>query len=194
MKRSAHRSPRRRAAAAAALVLASACSGISDPVAGFDTVAYKSALLALNGTPIGSVTAINTATALTVRAEVGYEFDIAFDINEAGQPVVLTQRAVGLPQNSGGHSVALQPLASAFESVLEAPRGGWVTDSLLTLDVGETFVVRATNSVCQLFSSPFLYSKAVVDSLDLTSRRLWLSVVTDPNCGFRSFEPGRPDR
>lgn len=179
--------------AAAGAALIAACSGLNDPVAGFDNVTYKSVVFALNGSPLGAPTAINTPTGLTVRAEVGYDFDIAFDLDDAGRPVILTQRAVGLPQNAGGHGVALQPVSGNFESILEAPNGGWVSDSVLTVAIGETFAVRASASVCQLYGSPFIYTKAVVDSVSTTTRRLWLTVVTDPNCGFRSFAPGRPN-
>jgi hypothetical protein len=181
-----------RVVASAALFVVAGCSGLNDPFAGFDTVTYVSAVSAINGSPAGAATAINTATALTVRAGVTYEFDVAFDIDGTGRAVVLTQRAVGLPQNAVGHTVSLQPLTGAFESILEAPDGGWVSDSVLTVNVGQSFAVRASANVCQLFGSPFLYSKAVVDSVNITDRRLWLTVVTDPNCGFRSFAPGRP--
>jgi hypothetical protein len=188
------RPPAVRALASFAVLVIAACSGLNDPVAGFDTATYKSALYAINGSPVGAATAINTATALTVRAAVSYDFDVAFDLDAAGRAVVLTQRAVGLPQSLQGHGVSLQPLTGEFSSILTAPDAGWVADSLLTVDVGQTFAVRATATVCQLYGSPFLYSKAVVDSVNTSTRRLWLTVVTDPNCGFRSFEPGRPTR
>ena len=181
-----------RTVASAVLLAAAACSGLNDPIAGFDNAFYNSTVFALNGSPIGAATAINTATALTVRAEVGYEFDVAFDLNSAGQPVILTQRAVGLPANAAGHGVSLQPLTGAFASITDAPDGGWVADSTLTVAVGQAFAVRASAGLCQLYGSPFLYSKAVVDSVNTTSRRLWLTIVTDPNCGFRSFIAGRP--
>jgi hypothetical protein len=182
-----------RALAISALLVA-ACSGLNDPVAGFDTATYTSDVFAINGSPAGAANAINTASALTVRVGVTYEFDIAFDLDAAGRPVVMTQRAVGLPANAVGHGVSLQPLTDPFESILVAPDGGWVADSLLTVNVGQAFAVRAAVNVCQLFGSPFMYSKAVVDSVNTTARRLWLTVVTDPNCGFRSFAPGRPTR
>lgn len=181
-----------RTVASFALCAIAACSGLNDPVAGFDTVRYNSALFAINGSPAGAATAINTANALTVRVGVTFEFDVAFDIDATGRAVVLTQRAVGLPQNAVGHTVALQPLTGTFDSILEAPDGGWVADSVLTVGVGQVFAVRASANVCQLFGSPFLYSKAVVDSIRTSERRMWLTVVTDPNCGFRSFGPGRP--
>jgi hypothetical protein len=190
--RSAFRFVLTRPVTSCVVLLTAACSGLNDPIAGYDNARYNSALYAINGTPIGVATAINTATALTVRAEVGYDFDVAFDLDGTGKPVVISQRAVGMPQNAIGHPVALQAATGTFESVAEAPSKGWVTDSLLTVAVGQPFVVRTTANVCQVYASPYIYSKAVVDSIDVPARRLYLSVVTDPNCGFRSFSTGRP--
>jgi hypothetical protein len=180
--------------AAVALAAGLACSGSTDSVANLDTVTYKSTLFAINGSPAGAPTAISTPTAFTVRAEVGYDFDVAFDLDGSGRPVVLTQRAIGNPLGSAGHQVSLQPLAGTFASVTEAPRDGWVADSTLTLTVGQVLGVRAGATACQLNVSPYMYSKMVVDSIGLAQRQLWLTVVTDPNCGFRSFAAGRPRR
>lgn len=177
-----------------ALVIAAsvACSGSTDSVANLDTVTYKSALFAINGSPAGAPTAINTPTAFTVRAEVGYDFDVAFDLDASGRPVVLTQRAVGNPLGSAGHQVSLQALAGAFAAITSAPKDGWVADSSLTLTVGQVLVVRAGATACQLDASPYMYSKMVVDSVSAAQRQLWLTVLTDPNCGFRSLVTGRP--
>jgi hypothetical protein len=176
------------------LLAAAACGDATGSIARFDTVTYKSSPFALNGTPIGAVNAINTATALTVRADVGYDFDVAFDLDQAGRPVFITQRAVGSPQGTTGRLVALQSLPGAFDDVRVAPASGWMPDSIYTAAIGEVVGVRAGIVACQFELSPYIYSKMVVDSVSLSERRLWLTVVTDPNCGFRSFEPGRPRR
>lgn len=182
-----------RLVAAAFLIAAAArCSGISNPSATYDTVTYNSALYALNGTPVGAATAINTATAATVRADAAYDFDVAFDLDASGTPVVMTQRVVGVPQGSSGHQVSLLPQAGAFASVVELPSGGWVADSSLTLRVGQVLGVRAGASTCLAFASPYMYSKMMVDSVNIATRQLWVTTVTDPNCGFRGVGPGRP--
>ncbi|HYV96813.1 MAG TPA: hypothetical protein VE967_05110 [Gemmatimonadaceae bacterium] len=174
------------------LLLVAACSGSTDPVANLATVTYKSAPFALNGTPAESPTAINTPTALTVRADVGYDFDVAFDLDPSGAPVIYTQRSIGFPLGSTGHQVALQILPTAFDAVKEAPAKNWIADSLLTVSVGQVIAVRSGTSSCQLQVSPFMYSKMIVDSVHVAQRQLFLTVVTDPNCGFRSLAEGRP--
>ena len=179
---------------ALAALLCSACGDATDAVAGRDTVTYKSSVFAVNGSSIGSPTAINTSTATTVRAEIGYDFDIAFDIDGTGKAVVMTQRFVGAPFGTTGRPVSLQLMPGSFDAVLEAPANGWVADSMVTIGVGDVVAVRANVSACAIDFSPFMYTKLVVDSLNAATRNLWLTLVTDPNCGFRSLEPGRPTR
>lgn len=176
----------------AAALAGAACSGATDPVARFDTLSYSPALFALNGSPLGSPTAVNTPVASVVRADATYNFDIAMDIDGQGRPVVLTQRAVGTPAVGAGRQVSLQVLAGGFDAVLRAPGGSWVADSMLTLTVGQVVGIRVSSPVCQFDFSPYIYSKLVVDSVQVGSRRLWLTMLTNPNCGFRSLEPGRP--
>jgi hypothetical protein len=178
--------------APALTLVAAACGSVTDSIANSDTFTYKSALFSLNGSPIGAPNAINTPNGATVRAEIGYAFDIAFDLDPSGTPVIMTQRTVGSPLGSAGHMVSLQKIPGTFASVTEAPTGGWIADSVLTVAVGDVFGVRANVAACQIDVSPFMYSKIVVDSVLVSERRLWVSVVTDPNCGFRSFAPGRP--
>ena len=186
------RSGARSRALAAVLAGTLACGSATDPIANLDTVAYASAVFALNGTPAGAATAINTPTAATVRTDIGYAFDVAFDLDATGRPVILTQRMVGNPVGSTGHQVSLQAVSGAFGTLAEAPRDGWSVDSILTVNVGQVVAVRAGASACAFFISPYMYSKMVVDSVNVSQRRLWLSLVTDPNCGFRSFATGRP--
>jgi hypothetical protein len=167
------------------------CGGATDPVAQFENVTFKSAVFALNGTPLGVPTAINTATAATVRAEETYDFDIAFDIDGNGDVVLLTQRQVGRPI-AGDHAVSLQLAGVSFDAVVQAPRSGWVTDSILTVGVGEVFMVRAQSRACQFAFGTNLHSKMIVDSVNVTDRRIWVTTLNNPNCGFRQLIPGRP--
>lgn len=178
--------------AALALAGVCACSGVTDLIANLDTVTYKSALFAINGTPLGAPTAINTALGATVRAEALYDFDVAFDLDAGGHAVLYTQRRVGLPIGTAGRQVGLQPMTEAFAAVTEAPKTGWVVDSTLTVSVGQVIALRTATPVCQFELSPYLYSKMMVDSVDVAQRRIWVTTLTDPNCGFRDLVPGRP--
>ena len=177
---------------ALALAAACACTGGTDLVANIDTVLYKSALFAMNGTPLGAPTAINTSLAATVRIQSVYDFDVAFDLDASGKTVVYTQRRVGLPLGSAGRQVGLQLLTAAFGAVTQAPSGGWVFDSTLTVTPGQVIALRTATPACQFEISPYLYSKLMVDSLNVATRRIWVTTLTDPDCGFRDLVPGRP--
>jgi hypothetical protein len=181
-------------AVALSLVAAVGCSGITSLSANYDTVAYQLAVFTLNGSPVGAVTAINTPTTAAVRTDVNYDFDVAFDLDASGRPVAMTQRFVGNPYGSSGHQVSLQPLTGAFADVLELPTSGWVADSALTLTAGQVLGVRTGATVCLTYASPYMYSKMMVDSVNVAQRRLWVTAVTDPNCGFRGVAAGRPVR
>lgn len=183
-----------RIAAGIALVVVCACTGGTDLVANIDTVTYKSALFALNGTPLGAPTAINTALGATVRIEAAYDFDVAFDLDGSGNTVVYTQRRVGLPLGTSGRQVGLQLVAGAFGAVTQAPNGGWAFDSTLTVTPGQVVALRTATPVCQFEISPYLYSKFMVDSVNVPERRIWVTTLTDPDCGFRDLVPGRPKK
>ena len=182
----------RRAVAVIVLVAVCACTGGTDLVANIDTVTYNSALFALNGTPVGSPVAINTSLAATVRIEAIYDFDVAFDLDTSGNTVVYTQRRVGLPLGSSGRQVGLQVMPGAFGAVTQAPNGGWAFDSTLTVTLGQVVALRTQTPLCQFEISPYLYSKFMVDSVSVTLRRIWVTTLTDPDCGFRDLVPGRP--
>lgn len=174
------------------VIVVAGCSGSTDPFAQFDTVTFKSSVYAINGTPLGVPSAINTATGGTVRAEASYDFDVAFDFDDQDRVVVITQRQIGRPIGISGHAVSLQLAGMPFDAFTSAPRDGWVVDSLLTVDVGQVFAVRAQSLSCQFSLSTHLYSKMIVDSVDVPNRRMWVTTLADPNCGFRELVPGRP--
>jgi hypothetical protein len=181
-------------AVAVSLAAAVGCSGITNIAANYDTVTYHLSVFALNGSPVGAVTAINTPTTAAVRTDASYDFDVAFDLDASGRPVALTQRFVGNPYGSAGHQVSLQLLTGAFAGILELPTSGWVADSVLTLTAGQVLGVRTGALVCLTYASPYMYSKMMVDSVNVALRRLWITTVTDPNCGFRGVDVGRPVR
>ena len=178
--------------AALIAAVAGACDGTNDPIARFDTVTYRPALYAINGSPIGVPTAINTAIGSGVRPDAAYDFDVAFDLDAQNRPVLYTQRSIGRPVGGAGRQVSLQLVAQAFADVERAPETKWVADSVLTLTVGEVAVVRVVSVLCQFDLSPYVFSKLVVDSVHIPTRRIWVTALTNPNCGFRSLQPGRP--
>lgn len=174
------------------LCAVAACSDSTDLSARFDNLSYTASLYALNGSPVGAPTAINTVFAASVRPDATYDFDVAVDLDGQGRPVLYAQRALGKPAGGQGRQVALQKVDGPFTAVERAPDSRWVVDSLLTLEVGEVAVVRVAATICQFDFSPFVFSKLVVDSVSAAGRRVWMTALTNPNCGFRSLQPGRP--
>jgi hypothetical protein len=125
------------------------------------------------------------------RPDAAGSFDIAFDVDSNGKLVVLPVGSV-VRALAGTRNVAFLRPAESFESILEAPTKGWTNDSLLTLNVGDVFLVRIATLFCQFELRQQIYSKYRVDSIIAPERRAILSSVIDPNCGFRSFQTGIP--
>lgn len=159
----------------------------------FDNQFYNIAVGAMNGTPLNEPAALSTYDTFIVRLDGSYNFDVAFDIDGAGRPVIVPQPLVGTASGSS-RPVGLQRLGTDFAAVTIAPRArsGWVYDSTFTVALGEVIAVQSRPTPCAFDFDPYLYSKLRVDSVKTTTRKLYVTVVTNPNCGYRSFLPGRP--
>jgi hypothetical protein len=193
LHRRAHRVRLRSAALVAAGALLGACGGDGRFPAQFDTETFSLSVGAINGTPIGEPAAVAIVDGRAVRLDQGFAFDIAFDIDAEGRPVVLPPALVG---SAGGASrpVGLQRLGTSWEAATIAPRPtrGWVTDSAFTMAPGETIGVRLQPSQCLFDFDPYQFAKVRVDSITNAARRLHLTILFNPNCGYRSLIPGRP--
>jgi hypothetical protein len=92
--------------------------------------------------------------------------------------------------------VGLQKVSGSFDTVLEAPKDGYETDSALVMAPGEVVAVQSAHNfssdLCAYSISPNIYAKITVDSVNLASRTLYLRMGLDPNCGFRSLADGIP--
>jgi hypothetical protein len=53
-------------------------------------------------------------------------------------------------------------------------------------------VFELASDACQYSLASQLYAKLVVDSVASTRRQIYFRAVRDPNCGFRSLQPGVP--
>ena len=97
---------------------------------------------------------------------------------------------------TGVNEVGLLKVAGTFESVERAPSVPYETDESLTVSPGEVVVVEArrnrSGDVCTFALSPNVYSKLVVDSVSAGTNAIWVRLVANPNCGFRSFVAGLP--
>jgi hypothetical protein len=191
------RRPRRAAAGVAILALAVfVASGCSNPFAlkaSYANTPFNFALYSLTGTgPANAPSALDIQSYSAVKVDGNFGFDIAFDLNAQGKIVVLPQKRVGTPL-AGARVIALQHIAGAYDSVLEAPPGGWVLDSTLVVATGDVIGVKMTATSCLYQISQTLYAKVVIDSVK-TGGLMYGRGVVDPNCGFKSFEAGVPSK
>ncbi len=152
-------------------------------------------IFALTGSPVAYPSGINTFIRQAVRVDGNANFDVAFDIDAAGDAIVYPARLV-VSSLSGNRPVGLQKVAGTFESVLSAPRGTYVDSLAVAAKAGDVIVIEAARNgsgdVCQFSISPFIYTKLLIESIVPATRTIIVQSVLNPNCGFRSFEPGIP--
>ena len=177
------------------VVVLNACS---DPVRLRATAATSVdtlSVFALSGTPPSYPSGISILARQAVRVDGFAGFDVAFDIDAAGNAVVYPVKLV-VSTPGGSRPVGLQKLTDSFEAVLEAPQAGYATDSSYVLVPGETVVIQSAHNesgnLCQFALSPYVYAKIGIDSVSLATRTIYLKLGLDPNCGFRSFATGVP--
>jgi hypothetical protein len=174
-------------------LVVAALAGCGDPVrirAQFETVADTVTVFAVTGTPVIAPAALSTVRHEAVRIETTRDFDIVFDIDAAGRAVLYPVQLVG---GSPGRTGILTTTES-FASIEEAPRTGYERDTPTVLAVGDVVLIEAEPVFCVASLQPTIYSKLVVDAIDLATRSVRVHIVVDPNCGFRSLTEGLPER
>lgn len=150
---------------------------------------------AMNGSPQTLPTGIEIKLLQAVRIDASWVFDLAFDLDASNNVIVHTPKSistelVSLPR------VGLQTSTLTFAQLIDAPTSGFVYDSLLTVPIGQTIVVDKIDPTCNQFGGAFLgfniRAKFVIDSVSTSRRAVYLTMLSNPNCGFRSLEPGEP--
>lgn len=173
--------------------MVAALAGCGDPVsirAQFETVADTLIVFAVTGTPVIAPAALSTVRHEAVRLETTRDFDVVFDIDDAGRAVLYPVQLVGGSPGTTG----IQGSTDGFDAILEAPVDGYVRDSATVLDEGDVVLIQAEPVFCVGTIRPNIYSKLIVDEIDLATRSVHVRMVVDPNCGFRSLDEGIPER
>jgi hypothetical protein len=150
-----------------------------------DTVTVGS----LTDTPITTASGFSVSGG-AIRTDVDPGFDFAYDIEgppETGRKVILPRAVLGIT-SSGTAEPGVMRREEAFDAIDVAPSNGYVTDSAVTVALGEVYVVRS-RVVCQL-GVP-LYAK--VEIIAFEDNSLVLKRLKNVNCGYRSLAPGLPD-
>jgi hypothetical protein len=143
----------------------------------------------------GSATNLSSALLLPVRSvtrvDGTFAFDVAFDLNSAGNVVLIPVSVLG-QSPSGARAVGIATNLGSYAQILEAPTSGYTYDSTTVVTKGQAFVIKAQETACSSSFTPYQYAKAVIDSIDMTKRTMIGHVTINLNCGFRSLRDGLP--
>jgi hypothetical protein len=185
--------------ALALIASASVLTACDDPAllrASLPTVEDVYTLFALTGTPAAYPSGLNTYVRAAVRVDGNANFDVAFDVDDAGHAILYPVQKI-VSQLGGSRKVGLRKVSGGFSDVTLAPTGTYA-DSVIVASKGDIVIVQAqrngSGDACQFDISPYIYTKVLVDSIAVDTRTVVLQTVMDPNCGFRSFEAGIPTR
>ena len=182
-------------AAMSVAVVLNACGDPTSLKATSLTTLDTLSVFALSGSPPLYPSGVSVLVGQPVPVDGFAVFDVAFDLDGSGKAVVYPPKLV-VNVLGASRVVGLLKIAGSFESVLEAPKTGFVIDAPMTVAPGETVVMQSAhnipNDICQFALSPYIYAKITVDSVNVASRILYLRMGVDPNCGFRSFASGVP--
>lgn len=146
-------------------------------------------IYALQGTPVSEPSGFHLPTRRVMRTDQP-GFDIAFDIDDAGTPLMYPAGALGLPAEVG-----ILQMTSTFDEILTAPAStDFVTDKPLAIPKETVFVVRSApfGGDCGLTGALPRYGKFRVFSVDPATRSVALEILINVNCGYRDLRPGVP--
>jgi len=178
-----------------AVVAAVAQGGCSDPTrlqSAFPNLEQRRLVYAINGTAITLPSALSVRSTGVAKVDASFAFDVAFDLDASGAVIAYTQARVAT-QLVASHRVGLQVSDSPFTTITRAPTSGFVYDSLVTLPIGKTLLVDVLESDCAgSFNGPNIRAKVAIDSVLTATRSIYLHVLSNPNCGFRSLVQGTP--
>ena len=175
---------------------ASACGDSTGIRANFQNREATMELAPVNGSSLTVPAAISIRGPEPARVDVNLAFDIAFDMDAGGAVTVYTVRALASEVLASVSRVGLQKDTTAYALVAKAPLSGFVYDSSLTLGVGQTLLIDKLDGTCAQFGGAFLgyniKAKLIIDSVDTAARKIFVKILSNPNCGFRSLQPGLP--
>lgn len=179
-------------------LVAAACGDPTKPKAIYTNTLSTYSLHALTGAPTYGATAISVLGGAT-HADSRYVFDVAFDLDSTGTTKVYPVRTIAgqlaqlvLASAFGGSvaHVGLQKVSGPFETVREVPSTGYDTLTVQSVKPGEVLALEVVEASCiYSLGGQTLSAKLTVDSVNTTSRRIFVRTVVDPNCGYRSVVP-----
>ena len=182
-----------RVAVVACAVIAVACGDPTRPRATYANALASYTIYPLTGGPAIAPNAVSFLSGPT-RATATAGFDLAFDLDATGKPVVYPVRLVVGALVGYVKRIGLQVVPGPFDAVREVPASGYDTLNAKSISPGTVLAVEmyeiGSFSACyaSIFSQQ-LYAKLVIDSVNTAARRMYVRSVVDPNCGYRSVVP-----
>lgn len=172
-----------------------ACKELTTIDPSYQNVTIADTVYTVNEAPSNAPNAIKLFDGAISHADQGFEYDVAFDLDPAGNVVIIPARALAT-NFASPYSVGLQKVVGSFESVLEAPRDGYRADTAMVVSIGEPFIIESRDviGVCRfsLKGSSFFTKMAITD-VDPTTRTIGFTATINRNCGFHSFASGFPE-
>jgi hypothetical protein len=168
-----------------------ACSdsnGLAD--ATIENVEQTDTLWALVGTPVSTPSGYSVDGSRRVRTDLSVDFDFAYNRETSGTNVFLPRAALGIDTATAAKP-GFQVRNESFDAITLAPSNGYITDVPVPIAVGQRYVVRS-RITCSIGVPK--YAKMEILSFDEPTRIVSFRIMTNDNCGFRSLEPGLPDR
>ena len=144
-------------------------------------------LWALTGTDLAHPSAYDVIYQTVARTDRTSAFDFAFDIQvdtlHDTTAVFLPRGPLGLYLDGG-----LQVSTQAFDSITIAPTTGYQDTLAVPVKVGTVVLAASRGETCNFGLVKPLYVRMHVTALDLVARTITFSIVSDPNCGYRSLK------
>jgi hypothetical protein len=168
-----------------------ACSDQNDlPDATIENVERTDTLWSLVGTPVSTPSGFSVEGSRRVRTDLFVEFDFAYNVQPGGQHVLLPRAALGI-DTANTVNPGFVPRTESFEAITNPPSGGYITDVAVPILPGERYIVRS-RITCNVGVPK--YAKLEVLGFNDALGIMTFRVLVNDNCGFRSLEPGLPDR
>jgi hypothetical protein len=170
-----------------------ACNDNNLPAATTEVATQAFFVHALTGSSGIAATALNFPARSVTRVDGTFGFDVAFDIDPAGNVILLPPEMVG--QNPAGNRlVGIITGLGSYDAITAAPLSGYTVDSATVVGRGQAVAVQAQEPLCFTGNplAPYLYAKIVVDSVDLVGRGIYGRTMIGGDCGYRQLIAGFP--
>jgi len=173
------------------ILAAAACSDSNNlPDATIENVERTDTLWALVGTPVATPSGFSVDGSRRVRTDLTVDFDFAYNFQLDGQHVFLPRAALGI-DTAQSVNPGFVSRTESFEAITTPPSGGYMTEAAVPIAAGQRYGVRS-RITCNLGVPK--YAKLEILGFDESLRIVTFRVLANDNCGFRSLEPGLPDR